>query len=42
MWYLVNPNVQKAQNMYGKGGRGSLMPSYGLAKLTLFSRFVAT
>ena len=41
-WYLVNPNVQMAQNMYGKGGRGSFRPSCGRPKLTLFSRFVAT
>ena len=23
-WYLVNPHVQRVQNMYGKGVRGCL------------------
>ena len=41
-WYLVNPHVQRIQNMYGKGGREYLRPSYGQPKLTLVSRFVTT
>ena len=35
-WYLVNPHVQRVQNMYGKGA--SFMPSYSRLNLTLFSR----
>ena len=38
MWYLVNPHVQRVQNMYGKGGRESSRPSYGRPKLTLISK----
>ena len=41
-WYVVNPYVQRVQNMYDKGGRGTLRPSYGRPKVTLVSRFVAT
>ena len=37
-WYLVIPHGQRVQNMYGKGGRESLRPRYGLPKLTLISR----
>ena len=42
-WYLVNPHVERVQNMYGKGGcRGCLRPSYRWPKFTLVSRFVVT
>ena len=39
---LVNPYVQRVQNVYGKGGRVCLRLSYRRPKLTLVSRFVAT
>ena len=34
-WCLVNPHVKTVQNMYGKGNKESLRPSYGQSKYTL-------
>ena len=32
----VNPHAQRVQNMYGKGGRESKMPSYGRLLISPF------